>query len=325
MSIITPFSIFKEELQKVEVAIKNIVEDEDCLFSKLAKESLFAGGKRIRPMLFILAEKLTAEKKTPDSEVVASCFELLHVASLLHDDVIDEARLRRGKPALNTTLGNNQSILVGDYLLVNALESLLTPEFVHFMPLALATLKDMIKGEGLELENNCKIDITIEESLKTNRLKTAVLFANACKAGAIIGKANEDEVAALTNFGMNLGIVFQLVDDVLDYTSNEQILGKPVFNDFCERKPTIPLILAFQESSEDEKEFLKNQFTTAQETEIKQERIYQIMNKYDVFNKTLNIAKDYLDKATKEIQIFNKSDIHEALKELSDFVLTRTN
>ncbi len=323
MSIISPFSLFESELEQVELAIKNIVASDDNLFSALAKRALFAGGKRIRPMLVILSGKLIAPDSPQNSALVASSFELVHVASLLHDDVIDDASLRRGHPAPNMTIGNKRSILLGDYLMLKSLDLLLSPEFSHLVPLVISTINEMILGEGLELQYCKNLAISVETSLEINRLKTAVLFANACKAGALVSNANEEQVRVLHDFGMNLGIAFQLVDDVLDYTGDEKQLGKPVFNDFKECKATIPLIYTLQDASDDEKQFISENFAHGSISENEQKEIFRIMQKYDAFDRTLELARSYLEKAISEIKIFEQSEIRDTLFKLSEFVLMR--
>ncbi|MCD4658418.1 MAG: polyprenyl synthetase family protein [Planctomycetes bacterium] len=323
MSIIPFFEFFQPELSKIENALQNIIEKDTSVFSGLAQRAINSGGKRIRPMIFLIAQKLVRGKIVKDSEYAACCFELLHCASLLHDDVIDEASSRRGKPTINAEIGDKTSILLGDYLFLHAFLNILRPEFRILMPLMLETLEKMIEGEGLELEHRGNFNLSEDECSQINELKTAVLFENACKGGAILSEATDEQINAATNFGRNLGCAFQLVDDVLDYIGDQKELGKPILNDFKEGKTTIPLVITLQHATESEKSFIQEQFAISSEKAIQSDRILEIMRHYDVFDKVLTNAKSLATDSIAEIQIFKGNENVKYLEQLTNFIITR--
>lgn len=323
MTIIPYIKFFQPEFQKIENGLQNIISKNSSVFSKLAPRVINSGGKRIRPLLFLIAQKLVLGRTTEHSELAACCFELLHCASLLHDDVIDDASSRRGKPTINAEIGDKTSILLGDYLFLHSFLNILRPGFNVLMPVLLQTLEKMIEGEGLELEHRGNINISEEDCLRINKLKTSVLFENASKGGAMLCDATDEQIRAITNFGLNLGSAFQLVDDVLDYVGNHVELGKHILNDFTEGKATIPLVITLQNASESEKEFLQEQFAIAGKQAIQSDRILEIMRRYNVFEEVFSKAKTLATDAIEEIQIFEGNENVKYLKQFTSFIITR--
>ncbi len=323
MAIIPYIQFFQPEFQKIENALRSIIDKNSSIFSKLAQRAINSGGKRIRPLLFLIAQELVKGKIVEDSEYAACCFELLHCASLLHDDVIDDASSRRGKPTINAEFGDKTSILLGDYLFLHSFLNILRPEFNVLMPVLLQTLEKMIEGEGLELEYRGNINISEEDCFRINKLKTSILFENACKGGAMLCEASNEQIKAITKFGLNLGCAFQLVDDVLDYIGNHKELGKPILNDFKEGKATIPLVITLQSATESEKTFLQEQFEISSEKAIQSDRILEIMRQYNAFNQVLLKAKALATDAVEEIQIFENNENVKYLKQITNFIITR--
>ena len=308
MPVIPPFEFFKPELQKIENALHNIVTKNQSVFSELAKKALNSGGKRIRPMIFLIAEKLIKDEIIADSEYAACSFELLHAASLLHDDVIDHSETRRGKHTINALEGDKTSILLGDYIFLKAFLNIFQPQFNELMPIVLHSLEKMVEGEGIELLFHGRLDILEEECLRINELKTAVLFEDACKAGGILCNASDEQVDALVGFGKNLGCAFQIVDDILDYTGNQKDFGKPILNDFREGKATLPLVYTLERVTKIERELIQAQFALDDKDNIRSEKILEIMGKYNVFDRAMKKTKEYVDRALSKIQIFKDNE-----------------
>ena len=253
-----------------------------------------AGGKRLRPLLALLCAKIFGNCNQ-NTIKLAAAVEFIHTATLLHDDVIDKGVVRRGLKAANEIWGDKTSILVGDYLFSQAFKLMVEAESLSALD-CLANASSLIsKAEVTQLRFIGFIEITIAEYIKLITEKTAVLFATACQVGAFSIGLDQDYVSALYKYGLNFGIIFQIMDDYLDYFGDETILGKPVGGDFLENKVTLPIILLYYRCNDKEKDLLKNIFNIHyQKSHTDLESLIDLLKKYNISSKIKTLADEYL-------------------------------
>ena len=252
--------LVKDKLDQVNQRIKYKLASEINLIHKITNYHLKSGGKRIRPLLTLGSAKLCGYAEGDRDINLAACVELIHNATLLHDDVIDKSNLRRGIKTSNAIWGNQSSILVGDYLLSRCFEMMVNDGSLEVLQLLSSTSSKIAQGEILHLEYKGEIDILEETYFDIINSKTAALFAAATKVGACITDKNKKEKDALESYGRNLGLAFQIADDALDYYSTKTIFGKEIGKDFFEGKVTLPIIFLCQKSNSEEKIFLEKIF-----------------------------------------------------------------
>ena len=248
------------KLDDVTQRIKYKLASEINLIHKMTEHHLKAGGKRISPLLTLATAKLCGYKDGNRDVNLAACVELIHNATLLHDDVIDKSEFRRGVKTANSVWGNQSSILVGDYLFSRCFEMMVEDGSQEILKLLSSTSSRIAQGEVLQLEYKGEIDLLEETYFNIINMKTAALFAAATRVGACLGNKNKKEKDALESYGKNLGLAFQIADDALDYFSTKTIFGKEIGKDFYEGKTTLPLILIFQRANSEERNFLKEIF-----------------------------------------------------------------
>ena len=247
-----------QKISLVEEKIKKRLESDVNLIHQMVVHHLNSGGKRIRALLTLGCSKLCGYSKGLRDVNLAACVELIHSATLLHDDVIDKSVVRRGKKTANKIWGNQSSILVGDYLLSRCFEMMVEDGNLEILKLLSSTSAKIAQGEILQLQHKGEIDMLEETYLKIISFKTAVLFSAATKVGAILGESNNKDKKALEFYGNNLGLTFQIADDTLDYNSEINIFGKETGNDFFEGKITLPIILLYQKANDAEKKQIKS-------------------------------------------------------------------
>jgi len=272
--------IFNNDLDKAEEFTKSKLSSEVDLIGKMALYQLGSGGKRLRSILTLASSKIS-EYKGEHNIHLAACVELIHSATLLHDDVIDNSSVRRGKKTSNVIWGNQTSILVGDYFLSRCFEIMVDVGSLEVLKLLSNVSAEIAQGEVLQLQHKNEVDITEQVYLNIITQKTASLFGAAMKVGGCLANKSENEKKALQSCGVNLGIVFQISDDILDYNSTK-VFGKDIGNDFYEGKITLPIIILFQKSNETEREQIKKYFTQETRTEEELNKILSLMQKYDV-------------------------------------------
>ena len=272
----------EEKLILVEERIKNKLISEIDLVQKMSDYHLKSGGKRLRALLTLGSAKLCGYIKGGRDINLAACVELIHGATLLHDDVIDNGLLRRGKKTTNSIWGNHSSILTGDYLLSRCFEMMVEDENLEILRLLSSTSAKIAQGEILQLQHKSEIDMLEETYLKIISSKTAALFSAATKVGAILGERNNKEKEALEFYGKNLGFTFQIADDTLDYNSEINVFGKESGNDFYEGKITLPIILLFQQSNKLEKKQLENFFKKNTRSEEELSNVQKLISKYKI-------------------------------------------
>ena len=315
--------IFNSDLDKVEAFTKLKLSSEVDLIRKMTLYQLDSGGKRLRSILTLASSKMT-EYKGEHNIHLAACVELIHSATLLHDDVIDNSSIRRGKKTSNIIWGNQPSILVGDYFLSRCFEIMVDVGSLEVLKLLSNVSAEVAQGEVLQLQHKNEVDIAEQVYLNIVTQKTASLFGAAMKVGGCLANKSENEKKALQSYGINLGIVFQISDDILDYNSTK-VFGKNVGNDFYEGKITLPIIILFQKSNKTEREQIKKYFTQGKRTEDELNKILSLMQKYDIIIICKKRAEHFSNVSSDSLNIFKDSDIRKNLQELSFYLINRTN
>ncbi|MDB4185422.1 polyprenyl synthetase family protein [Candidatus Pelagibacter sp.] len=313
-----------EKLVLVEEKIKSKLLSEVDLVQKMTKYHIDTGGKRLRALLTLGSAKLCGYTKGGRDINLAACVEIIHGATLMHDDVIDLGDIRRGKETLNSIWGNHSSVLIGDYLLSRCFEMMVEDGNIEVLKLLSSTSSKIAQGEVLQLQHKCEIDMLEETYLKIITAKTAELFSAATKVGAILSNKETKEKEALEFYGKNLGLTFQIADDTLDYNSDLKFFGKKIGKDFLEGKITLPVILLFQNVSSIEKDKLKNIFK--QETRSNEDLNFtlELIKKYNIINECYKKAEHFINLASNSLTVFKDSEEKKILENLTSFSLQRT-
>jgi octaprenyl-diphosphate synthase len=320
--MVKPFSLIKEELKNVESEIQKSIVSDVTLIPEIGKHIFFSGGKRFRPALMILCSRLF-QKNSQECVHLAGVIELIHTATLLHDDVVDAADLRRGVESANTIWGNEASILVGDFLFSQAFRTMVAVGNLEILEILALTTKKMSEGEMFQLSLGKSISIKEDDYMRLIYNKTAVLIASACQIGAILGNAEEKEREKLIRYGEGIGIAFQLVDDTLDYYANSQKIGKPVGNDLAEKKATLPLISALKRMSDAERTEVERIFYADTKTTEDFEYVKDLITQNGGLDYTLQKAREFSEKAKTELTSFPPSKEKQALQDMADYVVER--
>ena len=314
----------EDKLELVDERIKQKLNSKVALVDEMTKYHLNTGGKRIRALLTLGSAKLCGYVKGSRDINLSACVELIHAATLMHDDVIDNGELRRGKKTLNRIWGNQSSILVGDYLLSRCFEMMVEDGDLEVLKLLSSTSAEISQGEVLQLQHNREIDILEETYLKIISWKTASLFAASTKVGAVLSKQENKVKDALHSYGKNLGLTFQIADDTLDYNSDLKIFGKKIGNDFFEGKVTLPIILLYQKTDNKEKKELFEIFNKLERNKNDLIKVLEMINKYKVLNDCYKKAEYFINIASNSLNIFEDSKEKEILKSLTYFSLERS-
>ena len=314
----------EEKLILVEEKIKNKLTSEVDLVQKISDYHIETGGKRLRALLTLGSSKLCGYLKGGRDINLAACVELIHGATLLHDDVIDNCDLRRGKKTTNVIWGNQSSILAGDYLLSRCFEMMVEDGNLEILKLLSSTSAKIAQGEILQLQHKGEVDMLEETYLNIISSKTAVLFSAATKVGAILAERNNKEKEALEFYGKNLGLTFQIADDTLDYNSNINLFGKNTGNDFYEGKITLPIILLFQQANDSEKKQLENIFNKNIRSENDFSDVLKLISKYKIISKCYKKAEHFINLASNSLSIFKDTGEKKILENLTSFSLERS-
>ena len=316
-------NLVENRLISVEEKIKSKLISDVDLVKKMTDFHVNTGGKRLRALLTLGSAKMCGYSKGTRDINLAACVELIHAATLMHDDVIDNGTVRRGKKTLNKIWGNHSSVLIGDYLLSRCFEMMVDDGNLEVLKLLSSTSSKIAQGEVLQLQHNREVDMLEETYLKIISAKTAELFAAATKVGAILSEVKTKEKEALEFYGRNLGLTFQIADDTLDYNSDLKLFGKKIGQDFYEGKITLPIILLFQKTENNEKEKIKNIFLKDERDENELNYIMSLIKKYDVINSCYQKAQHYIDIASNSLSIFKDCEEKKILKNLTSFSLAR--
>ena len=316
-------NLVENRLISVEEKIKSKLISDVDLVQKMTDFHVNTGGKRLRALLTLGSAKMCGYSKGTRDINLAACVELIHAATLMHDDVIDNGTVRRGKKTLNKIWGNHSSVLIGDYLLSRCFEMMVDDGNLEVLKLLSSTSSKIAQGEVLQLQHNKEVDMLEETYLKIISAKTAELFAAATKVGAILSEVKTKEKEALEFYGRNLGLTFQIADDTLDYNSDLKLFGKKIGQDFYEGKITLPIILLLQKTENNEKEKIKNIFLKDERDENELNYIMSLIKKYDVINSCYQKAQHYIDIASNSLSIFKDCEEKKILKNLTSFSLAR--
>jgi|TARA_B100001057_G_scaffold102032_1_gene99205 octaprenyl-diphosphate synthase len=313
----------EDKLVLTEEKIKFKLASDVELVEKMTDYHIKTGGKRLRAMLTLGSAKLCGYTKGSRDVNLAACVELIHSATLMHDDVIDQGVVRRGKDTLNKIWDNHSSVLIGDYLLSRCFEMMVEDGNLEVLRLLSSTSSKIAQGEVLQLQHRNEVDMLEETYLKIISAKTAELFAASTKVGAILSDVENKEKNALEFYGRNLGLTFQIADDTLDYNSELKLFGKTIGQDFFEGKITLPVILLFQKSNSEEKEILRNIFKKKTRKKDDFEKTISLINKYKIIKECYQKAQHYINLASNSLTIFKDSKEKEILKNLTSFSLGR--
>lgn len=314
----------EEKLVLVEEKIKSKLSSKVSLVDEMTSYHLRTGGKRLRALLTLGAAKICGYSKGSRDVNLAACVELIHAATLMHDDVIDNSEIRRGKKTLNSIWGNQSSILVGDYLLSRCFEMMVEDGNLEILKLLSSTSAEISQGEVLQLQHKGEIDMLEETYLKIITAKTASLFAAATKVGSILSNKESKIKEALEFYGKNLGLTFQIADDTLDYNSELKFFGKKIGNDFYEGKVTLPIILLYQKSDPNEKSELKKIFEKNERNEEELKKVLMMIKNYNIISDCYKKAEFFINLASNSLSIFDESKEKEILKNLTSFSLERS-
>ena len=317
-------NILSTKLSKVEELIELKLQSEVSLIKKMSNHHIKSGGKRLRALLTIGAAKLSGYEHGGRDVNLASCVELIHSATLLHDDVIDESLLRRGLKTTNSIWGNQSSILVGDYLLSRCFEIMVDDGDLEILKLLSSTSAKIAQGEVLQLQHKGEADLLEETYINIISLKTAALFSAATKTGACLAGSNEKEKNALESYGKNLGLAFQIADDSLDYYAKEKLFGKKIGKDFFEGKVTLPLIIIFQKGNDEERSFLLEILKKEKRNDDDFSETLALINKYKAVKESLKRAEYFVNMSYGALGIFEDSKEKRILQNLTTFSLNRS-
>ncbi len=312
-----------EKLVLVEEKIKSKLASDVELVQKMTNYHILSGGKRLRALLTLGSAKLCGYTKGGRDINLAACVELIHSATLMHDDVIDFGDLRRGKKTLNSIWGNQTSILIGDYLLSRCFEMMVEDGNLEILKLLSSTSAQIAQGEILQLQHKGEIDILEETYLKIISSKTAALFSAATKVGAILSNSESKEKNALDFYGKNIGLTFQIADDTLDYNSEVKIFGKKIGKDFFEGKITLPIILLFQKINSSEKEKIASFFKQNRRSDLDLTFTLNLIKKYNIISECYKKADHFINLASNSLSIFKNSEQKTILENLTSFSLER--
>ena len=311
------------DLEKIEAELSENLKPYLDLVSDVARHILFAGGKRLRPLLLVLSAKLCGYKENY-AKTVSTALEYLHAATLLHDDIVDDAILRRGKTVAHSLYGNATTVLVGDFLLARALAICADSGKIKVIHIISDLTENMSTGEVHQLMRKGDVSLTEDEYLEVIRRKTAVLFQAACTVSAVIAEAPEEKEKALSDFGYHLGIAFQMADDLFDYTMDTADLGKEVGADLREGKLTLPVIHALKQANPADRDemvkIIKNEAFTVDEFNA----LVDLLKKNDGIAYTVKKAEFCIEKAKEALSVFEPSKTKDSLLDIANYALARS-
>jgi len=314
--------LIADDIKAVNALIVQHMDSPVDMIPQLAGHIIAAGGKRLRPMLTLGSARMCGYQGTRHLGLAASV-EFIHTATLLHDDVVDESDLRRGSASANAVWGNKASVLVGDFLFSRAFQLMVADGSLEVLDILSNTSAVIAEGEVMQLITTNDTETGEPAYLEVIRAKTAQLFAAACKLGAVVAERPKVEEEALDTFGMNLGIAFQVIDDVLDYSAKQATLGKAVGDDFREGKISLPVILAFHRGNDDDRKFWRRTLEDQEQTEGDLEHAIHLMEKHVALEDSVKRANHYGAMARDALGIFPDSPHKKAFIELIDFCIER--
>jgi octaprenyl-diphosphate synthase len=313
-----------EDLKHVNELILQRMHSPVALIPQLAGHIIAAGGKRLRPLLTLVSARMCGYQGRRHV-ALAACVEFIHTATLLHDDVVDESDLRRGLATANAVWGNKASVLVGDFLFSRAFQVMVEDGSLQVLAILSNASAVIAEGEVLQLMTANDTETTEHAYLEVIKAKTATLFAAACRVGAVVANRPRVEEDALDAYGLNLGIAFQIIDDVLDYNAHQATLGKAVGDDFRDGKITLPVVLSFLRGDENERTFWRRTLEKQEQNDGDLEKAIALMEKHGSLRDSVERARHYGAVARDALGVFPDSPEKRALLELVDFAISRSH
>jgi len=322
---LTPHEIYKlieEGLAQVEEELARQSSSGIQLIDRIGQYICQSGGKRIRPAILLLGSRMCGYEG-PIGPKLGAVIELIHSATLVHDDIIDNASVRRGRASVNAQWGNEITVLMGDWLYMTSFRLALGERHFKVLDILIEVTRKMIEGELIQLAFNGNMDITEEQHLDISMRKTAFLFSACSQIGGVLGSAGEEREELLRLYGLNVGLAFQLVDDVLDLTSDESTLGKPVGSDLKEGKLTLPLIYLMRDGKPHHRELVQKALCQNNLDATSREAIFQLVRDYHTADRVMEKAQDYAQKARACLEDFPACKAREALLSIPDYIVER--
>lgn len=320
----TLLDLVADDMVAVNAVILERMQSPVALIPELAKYLIAAGGKRLRPVLTIAAAKMCGDAESVvRARKLAASVEFIHTATLLHDDVVDESQLRRGNPSANAVFGNEASVLVGDFLFSRSFQLMTEDGSLDVLRILSTASAVIAEGEVLQLMTAGDTATSEQSYLDVVRAKTAELFAAACQVGAVVAGADAEAVNALRSYGMNLGIAFQIADDVLDYSARQATLGKTIGDDFREGKMTLPVILAIARGTDEERAFWHRTMSELNQQDGDLEQAQAYLAKHNTLNDSIARARHYCQIARDSLARFPASPLKQAFSDVVDFIVDR--
>lgn len=320
--VITPLADLEQDLLKVEAELQSVIRERGGTLRSAAEDLFGSGGKRLRPALVLLVAKTFGE--VPAGVLrIAAAIEMIHGASLIHDDVIDNTTLRRGTPTMNAQKGNHFSVLLGDFLLCQALLTISELDRVDLLKVISQGVADMTEGQILEAQLQGDVSVSEECYLKVIDGKTSALMAAGCKLASLFCQATPSQVKAAEDFGRNIGFAFQIIDDILDIWGDPSVLGKPVGSDLQEKKYTLPFLISYKASPEDERLTIKGLLSNGSYPGQHLPEILQWMERHHGRTLAIEKATEYSLAARRALELFPVGKARDDLSQLVDFLMER--
>ncbi len=317
------FSVYQRDLQEVEKYLNRYITSDVKLIPEISHHLIDSGGKRFRPLLHLISASLcgyNGENRFP----MAAVMEFIHTATLLHDDVIDQAIMRRGKTSANNIWGNAASVLVGDFLYSKSFTLMTEIGNMQILKMMSDVTNVMSEGEVFQLMKCGDVNLTEEEYLTIIEKKTAILISAACSSGAILAGTSQNKVKALAHFGHNIGMAFQMTDDTLDYMAKEKDFGKSIGKDLEEGKMTLPLIYALKKAKPAERKLIKEKVSRKKLSQKSLKDILSFIQEHEGIDYALKCAQKYITDAKAMLSIFPECTEKDQLQAVADYILSRS-
>ena len=316
------FEPIRDDLDKVEQEYARQIQSRVDVIPQIGKYLQSGGGKRIRPALLLMAARLAAYRGE-SAVLFASVVEFIHTATLVHDDIIDDSELRRGRTAVHSRWGNEITVLLGDYLYIKSMGMALTHHSLDVIRLLCEVTLRMIEGELFQLTKTGDVEITEDEHFDIIRRKTAYLFGGCAQIGGMLGGMPQGQAESLREYGFNLGMAFQLIDDLLDYTAAESELGKPIGSDLREGKVTLPIIYLLERDGKMGKNLVRDIVSSGTVTPSAWRELSGLLTEHRAIDRAYDKARECAESARRHLRVFPASPQREALMALPDYVLSR--
>jgi octaprenyl-diphosphate synthase len=316
------YRLIENGMLQVEEELEHQSNSGVQLIDNIGRYICNSGGKRIRPAILLLSSQMCGYDG-PIGPRLGAVIELIHSATLVHDDIIDNAPVRRGHASVNAQWGNEITVLVGDWLYMTSFKVAMGERHFKILDILIEATRKMVEGELIQLTFNGNMDITEEQHLDISIRKTACLFSACSQLGGILGQANQEEVERLRLYGLSVGLAFQLVDDILDLTSNESTLGKPVCNDLKEGKLTLPLIYLMRDGKPQHRELVRKVLRENSPDDSLRDEILRLVQEYHTGERVLEKAKDYAKQAIACLEDFRDCPAKDALSSIPNYIVQR--